>query len=214
MFTYPLLCYTASVKKYKEMTVMKNKNTKVLKIALTALFAALSYVAFAYLKIPLPGNTALHIGNACCVLCALLLGGVYGGLAGSIGMTIADLLDPVYITSAPKTFVLKLCIGLITGFVAHHIAHISEEHEQRYIIKWSVLASIAGLVFNVIFDPIVGYFYKMYILNIPQELASIAEKWGSAATFINAVVSVILVTILYSALRPVLKKAGLFLTVK
>ena len=47
------------------------------------------------------------------MLGALLLGGWYGGLAGSIGMTIADLMDPVYITGAPKTFVLKLCIGLI-----------------------------------------------------------------------------------------------------
>ena len=29
------------------------------------------------------------------MLGALLLGGWYGGLAGSIGMTIADLMDPV-----------------------------------------------------------------------------------------------------------------------
>ena len=39
------------------------------------------------------------------MLGALLLGGWYGGLAGSIGMTIADLMDPVYITGAPKTFI-------------------------------------------------------------------------------------------------------------
>ena len=57
---------------------------------------------------------------------ALLLGGWYGGLAGAIGMTIADIMDPVYITVAPKTFILKLCIGLITGLVAHKIAKINE----------------------------------------------------------------------------------------
>ncbi len=58
------------------------------------------------IKIPVPGGdaTSLHIGNTFCVLGALLLGGWYGGLAGSIGMTIADLMDPVYITGAPKTF--------------------------------------------------------------------------------------------------------------
>ncbi len=191
---------------------MKNVNQKVLKIALSALFAALSYVAFTYLQIPLPGGTALHIGNAFCVLCALLLGGAYGGVAGSIGMTIADLMDPVYITSAPKTFILKLCIGLITGFIAHNIANISEEHDQKYIVKWAMLASAGGLAFNIIFDPIVGYFYKYYVLKVPQELSSIAAKWGAGATFVNAVVSVILVTFVYSALRPVLKKSGLFLT--
>ena len=144
---------------------MKNRdNDKVYKLVLTALMAALCYVAFTFLKIPIPtpggDTTALHIGNAFCVLAALLLGGGYGGVAGSLGMTIADLLDPVYITSAPKTFILKLCIGLIAGFVAHNIAHITEEHDSKYIVKWSLIASVAGLGFNVVMDPIVGYFYK------------------------------------------------------
>ena len=196
------------------MTVMKNRNQTILKIALTAVFAALSYIAFMYLQIPLPVGTALHIGNALCVLCALLLGGGYGGFAGSIGMTIADLMNPIYVTSAPKTFILKLCIGLITGLIAHKIAHISEEHDQKYIMKWTILASVGGLAFNVIFDPIVGYFYNQYILGIPQELASISAKWGTAATFINAVVSVVLVTMVYAVARPALKKSGLFLNLE
>ena len=92
-------------------------NSTVMKIAQTALFAALCYVIFTYLqiKIPMPGGdaTSIHLGNAFCVLAALLLGGWYGGLAGAIGMGIADVMDPIYITGAPKTFILKLCIGLI-----------------------------------------------------------------------------------------------------
>ena len=109
---------------------MNKQNTTVMKLAETALLAALCYVSFTFLqiKIPVPGGdaTSLHIGNTFCVLGALLLGGWYGGLAGAIGMTIADLMDPVYITGAPKTFVLKLCIGLITGLVAHKLAKINE----------------------------------------------------------------------------------------
>lgn len=192
---------------------MKNQTQKVQKLALTALFAAVCYVAFTYLKVPLPGGTALHVGNAFCVLCALMLGGVYGGLAGSIGMTIADLLDPIYISSAPKTFVLKLCIGLITGLVAHKLAHITESNDQKYVFKWTILSSVAGLAFNVIFDPLVGYFYKLAI-GMDADVASILTKWSSAATFINAVASVIIVTILYMALRPVMKKAGFFMHCK
>ncbi len=188
------------------------KNEKVLKLAMTGLFAALSYVAFTYLKIDLPGGTALHIGNAFCVLCALLLGGGYGGLAGSLGMTIADLLSG-YATSAPKTFVLKLCIGLITGLVAHRVAHLSEDHPKSYQLKWVILSSGAGLLFNIIFDPLVGYFYKQYILGVPQELNSIMTKWSSAATFINAVVSIVLVTVIYMALRPLLISQHLFIHV-
>ena len=188
-------------------------NSTVMKIAQTALFAALCYVIFTYLqiKIPMPGGdaTSIHLGNAFCVLAALLLGGWYGGLAGAIGMGIADVMDPIYITGAPKTFILKLCIGLITGLVAHKIAKINESTDKKYIFKWSLLASVAGLAFNVIADPIVGYFYKQYILGQPQELAQALAKMSAAATFINAVVSVILVAIIYNAVRPVLIKSHL-----
>ncbi len=188
-------------------------NSTVMKIAQTALFAALCYVIFTYLqiKIPMPGGdaTSIHLGNAFCVLAALLLGGWYGGLAGAIGMGIADVMDPIYITGAPKTFILKLCIGLITGLVAHKIAKINESTDKKYIFKWSLLASIAGLAFNVIADPIVGYFYKQYILGQPQQMAEVLAKWSAAATFVNAVLSTIVVVIIYNALRPALAKSGM-----
>ena len=189
------------------------KNSTVMKIAQTALFAALCYIIFTYLqiKIPMPGGdaTSIHLGNAFCVLAALLLGGWYGGLAGAIGMGIADVMDPIYITGAPKTFILKLCIGLITGLVAHKIAKINESTDKKYIFKWSLLASIAGLAFNVIADPIVGYFYKQYILGQPQQMAEVLAKWSAAATFVNAILSTIVVVIIYNALRPALAKSGM-----
>lgn len=188
-------------------------NSTVMKIAQTALFAALCYVIFTYLqiKIPMPGGdaTSIHLGNAFCVLAALLLGGWYGGLAGAIGMGIADVMDPIYITGAPKTFILKLCIGLITGLVAHKIAKINESTDKKYIFKWSLLASVAVLAFNVIADPIVGYFYKQYILGQPQQMAEVLAKWSAATTFVNAILSTIVVVIIYNALRPVLAKSGM-----
>lgn len=197
---------------------MERRNETVIKLAQTALMAALCYVSFTFLqiKIPMPGGdaTSLHIGNAFCVLGALILGGWYGGLAGAIGMSVADLMDPVYITGAPKTFVLKLCIGLITGLVAHRIAKLNESTDRRYVARWSVIASVAGLAFNVIADPVVGFFYNQYILGQPQQMAEVLAKWGAAATFVNAVVSTILVGVLYNALRPVLLRAGMIHMVK
>lgn len=192
---------------------MEKRNETMIKLAQTALVAALCYVTFTFLqiKIPMPGGdaTSLHLGNAVCVLGALLLGGGYGGLAGAIGMSIADIMDPVYITVAPKTFVLKLCIGLIVGFVAHRIAKINESTDKKYVVKWSIIASVAGLGFNVLADPLVGYFYKQWILGQPQEMAEVLAKWSTATTFVNAVVSVLLVGFLYNALRPVLLRSGI-----
>lgn len=194
------------------------KNDKLYKLTVTGLMAALCYVAFTFIKIPIPtpggDTTALHIGNAFCVLAALLLGGVYGGLAGSIGMTIADILDPTYITSAPKTFILKFLIGLIAGFIAHKIAHISQDHTKSYVFKWSLIASVVSLGFNVIADPIFGYFYKNFILGVPSPAAKIMATWSAGTTAVNAVIGTIVVVVVYNALRPVLKKAGLFTSIQ
>lgn len=191
------------------------QNEKVQKIALTGLFAALSYAVFTFLqiKIPLPGGdaTSLHLGNAVCVLGALLLGGVYGGIGGAIGMTIADLLDPVYIVYAPRTFLLKLCIGLITGLVAHKFGKISQKNDTKDVLKWTVLAAACGLLFNAVFDPLIGYYYKLLILGKPA--AELMLTWKAASSSINAVTSTIVSTAVYMGMRPTLKKAGLFFTI-
>ena len=196
---------------------MENKNSRIVKLMQTGILAALCFVSFTFLqiKIPVPGGdaTSLHVGNAFCVLAALLLGGWYGGLSGAIGMTISDLLDPAYILGAPKTFVLKLCIGLIVGLVAHKYAKIDQSNDKKYIAKWSIIAAICGLSFNVVFDPVVGYFYKQYILGQPQQMAAVLAKFSVVTTFINAVVSVILVGFIYNAIRPILTKSGLLLPV-
>lgn len=195
---------------------MKQKNSKAYKVALTGLMAALSYVVFTFLqiKITLPGGdaTSIHLGNAVCVLGALLLGGLYGGIGGALGMTIGDLFDPVYIAYAPKTFILKLCIGLITGFVAHKLGKISTSNDTKHVLKWTIIAAISGLLFNVIFDPLVGYFYKLLILGKPA--AELTLAWNVASTSINAVTSTIVSVLLYMALRPAMRKADLLPEIK
>lgn len=111
----------------------KPVDTKVL--AQAALCAALCYVGATFIKIDVPvgtEKTMFHFGNVFCVLAALLIGGAWGGLAGAVGMTISDL-TTAYVTSAPKTFILKLCIGLIVGFVAHKLFHLSKDHSAKYV---------------------------------------------------------------------------------
>jgi len=182
------------------------------KLALAAMFAALCYIGFTFFKIDIPvgdDSTAFHLGNVFCVLAALLIGGLWGGLAGAVGMTIADL-TTIYVTSAPKTFVLKLCIGLITGLVAHKVFHISQDEKRKVPVSVAtVLSCAAGMAFNVVADPLVGYLYKTYVLGIPQNAADILLKISALTTSVNAVIAVIAATIFYLALRPALKKADL-----
>ena len=131
------------------------EDSRIYKLALTGLFAALSYVVFTFLqiKITLPGGdaTSIHLGNAVCVLGALILGGFYGGLGG---------------------------------------------------------APVCGLLFNVIFDPLVGYFYKLAILGKPA--ADLVLAWNIASTSINAVTSAAAAVVIYMPLRSTLIRSGLF----
>lgn len=191
----------------------KRKPVPVKTLCMAALFAALCYVGFELFRIDIPvgdSSTAFHLGNVFCVLAALFLGGTWGGMAGAVGMTIADLMIPAYITSAPKTFLLKLGIGLITGFVAHKIFHLSQERTRKVpMAAATVISCAAGMLFNVIADPLVGYFYKMYVLGIPQEAATIWAKMGAVTTAVNALVAVAAASVFYLALRPALKRTKL-----
>lgn len=185
------------------------------KLAQAGLLAALCYIGFSVFKIDIPvgpEKTAFHFGNVFCVLAALLLGGYWGGLAGAVGMTIGDLTTS-YVTSAPKTFLLKLCIGLIVGLVAHNIFKLSRDHSPKYVTGVTILACVCGMGFNIVADPLVGYFYKTYLLGVPQDIASTLAKMATVTTAVNAVVAIIASSVFYLALRPALRKADLFVTV-
>ena len=189
------------------------KNNRIYNLSLAALFAAMCYIGFAFFKIDIPvgsEKTAFHLGNVFCVLAALFIGPFWGGMAGAVGMTIADLTSG-YVTSAPKTFLLKLCIGLITGFVAHKVFKLSQDKENRKLplTAATAISCAAGMGFNIVADPLVGYFYKMYVLGVPQDAANIWAKIGAITTSVNAVVAVIAATVLYVALRKAMKRTNL-----
>ena len=187
-------------------------NSKTYQLALAALFAALSYAVFTFLQIKIPVGadmTSIHLGNAVVVLGAFIIGGPLGGIAGAIGMSIGDLLDPVYAPLVPKTLFCKLLIGLITGFVAHRIGGITKTDDPKHILCWTIIAAACGLIFNMFADPIIGYWYKILILGKPA--ADLSLKINFVATTINAVVSLVVSVAVYAALRPALQKAGFFM---
>ena len=185
------------------------EHKKILKLTQCALIAALAYVGFQFLRIDIPvgtERTSIHLGNTFVVIGALLLGG-WGGFAGAMGLTMADLTSG-YITSAPKTFILKLVIGLITTLVARKLFHIEKEPGIKAQTKIALCASAASLGCNVVLDPLFGYFYKAYIFGIPQDLSAALAKIGSATTLVNAVASTIMVFLLWPALYTALARSG------
>ena len=181
------------------------------KLVYAGIFAAITYVVFTFLSIPIPppggGKVTVHLGNAFCILGVLLLGTWYGSLGGALGLVIADLLDPVYIVEAPATFVLKLCMGLIAGFVAHKLGHLDSQTDHAHILRWTAAASAAALLFNAVCDPLVRYAYKILIIGRPAAEVTLAVNL--VVTAINSIVSLFAVVLLYMALRAPLRKMEL-----
>ena len=91
--------------------------------------------------------------------------------------------------------------------------HLSDDSRRKVPLPVAtVLSCAAGLAFNVVADPLTGYFYKRYLLGVPQEIATIWAKMGALTTLVNAVIAIIAATVLYLALRPALKRTGLYRT--
>lgn len=186
------------------------KNNSVLRLTVTALMAALCYVAFTFLQIKIPtpvGFTSFHLGNTFCVLAALFLGGLPGGIAGAIGMGIGDLLDPVYITVAPKTIILKLGIGIVTGVFAHKVFKIKNKTGKE-LYKATILSTTAGMVFNVIGEPLFSYVYYLVLLGNAEKAVTYLAVAKFVTTGVNAVLAIIISSALYIAMYPRLKNNG------
>lgn len=182
------------------------KNERIYKLVITALMSALCYVSFTLIQIKVPtpaGYTSFHLGNVFCVLAALMIDGVSGGLAGAIGMSIADILDPAYVLTVPKTFILKFFIGYIVGTIAHKVFNINEKDNPR---KEVIISICVGMLFNIIAEPTLSYIYYSLILGNVDKAASYLTitKWITTAT--NAVLTIVITPILYFSLKKILKK--------
>lgn len=94
---------------------MNERKKKTFNLVLFAIMTALCYLG-TFIMIPLPTGAKIHLGNLFCIIAALLLGGVKGGLVGSLGMGLNDLhfyLDTP--STIIRTLILKFLMGLVAG---------------------------------------------------------------------------------------------------
>lgn len=126
------------------------------KIATIGIMAALSFVAYEFFRIPnvLGTGSSFHLGNTFTALTALMLDGVSGGLAGAIGLALADIMagDPGY---AITTFILKFIIGIVCGVFAHKVfklQDLSAADGVKYYVA-VIGSAFSGLLVNVFTDP-------------------------------------------------------------
>lgn len=116
-----------------------NNNLK--KLILAALFAALSCVATMSIRIPTPGTGGyIHPGDAIVILSGVILGPVWGFLAGGIGSALSDLIGGYFIY-VPITFVIKGLVALAAGLLYQKVG---KNQKSRYIAV--VLGGVADII--------------------------------------------------------------------
>ena len=153
-------------------------NSNLKKIIMTALFAALACVATMSIRIPTPGTGGyIHPGDAIVILAGIILGPVYGMLAGGIGSALSDLIGG-YFVYVPITLVIK-------GLVA-----LCRSGKNRYVAV--ILGGITDIVFVA-----GGYFICEFFLYGSGAAASIPANiiQGVGGLIISAVLYPVLIAI-------------------
>lgn len=96
--------------------LLMGKNNLLLKnMILTAIFSGLCFVGV-YIKIQLPVGM-IHLGNFICIIASLLCGGLVGGISGSLGMGLSDILYyGGFSAGVARTLLLKFGMGVLVGY--------------------------------------------------------------------------------------------------
>ena len=138
-----------------------NNNLK--KLILAALFAALSCVATMSIRIPTPGTGGyIHPGDAIVILSGVILGPVWGFLAGGIGSALSDLIGG-YFVYVPITFMIKGLVALAAGLLYQKVG---KTQKSRYAAV--VLGGVADIILVA-----GGYFVCEYFIYGAGAAASI-----------------------------------------
>lgn len=102
-------------------------DTKIRKLVLAALFAALCTVMTLVIQVPSPMQGYVNLGDCAVLLAAWVLGPLYGGAAAGIGSMLADLLTG-YAHYAPGTFAIKLSMAAAAALLFQLLRRCSVPH--------------------------------------------------------------------------------------
>ena len=188
------------------MNTQKTLSTK--KLVTAALLAALT-IAGSSLRITLPieiaGTTSFHPGNIMCALSGILLGPWLGGLAAGLGSAIYDMLNPLYISEAWITFLLKGAYGLATGLIAWFGC-------KRWGYGKATAATVAGALTYATLYLAKSYFYNGLLLSgLTPDAAMLTLISKLPATTFNAVIAIVCAPILAVSIRTALQRNHLSL---
>ena len=137
--------------------------SKIKRIVISALLAALACVATMIIKIPTPLNGYVNLGDCVVLLSGWLLSPGYGFLAAGLGSALADLFSG-YAAYAPATFIIKGAMAL----VAFYCLRLMSKRIGRLVsqIIGAVLAELVMVAGYFVFEGFL-YGFAPSVVNIP-----------------------------------------------
>ena len=159
--------------------VALERNKKLKRLVLAALFAALSCVSTLIIQIPSPMQGYVNLGDCFVLLGAYALGPIWGGAAGGIGSMLADLLAG-YAHYAPGTLVIKALSALVAALIF-------KTQKSRRSVLPVILGGLAGETVMV-----AGYFgYACLLLG-----KGLAAATSIPGNLVQAAVGIIASTVM------------------
>ena len=172
------------------------------RVVFIALMAAIVYVLTLF-RFPLLGSK-VHFANAACLLAGLLFGPVSGGLAAGIGSALNDAIAGGYdFIQCLITLVSKF----LMAFICALIAGTYRDEEPRHVRV--IVGSVVGALSYVALYMLKTFIYQRFVYGNPMDAVWTVMLGKLPASMINAVFAMIVAPLLYAAVRPALKKAGL-----
>jgi uncharacterized membrane protein len=163
----------------------RGKRTPVLTTTLSAVAIALVFVSTFSIQVPIPATGGyFNFGDIAIFIMALTFGPVIGGISGSIGSSLSDLLGGFGIF-APFTFVIKGLEGLLAGLISQRM------FRDGTLKGWSISNLLGWIVGSVAM--VGGYFlaesYFIALVFGSSEFTGIAAASGEVPFNILQVVA-------------------------
>ena len=163
-------------------------DSKIRKLVLAALMAALCTIMTMVIQVPSPMQGYVNLGDCAVLMSAWVLGPLYGGAAAGIGSALADLLSG-YAHYVPGTFAIKLVMAVAAALIFRAAT-------KKGLSASSVLLGqiVGGVVAEVIM--VLGYF-AYASLWLGKGLAAAASIPGN---IVQGVFGLVAATVVYNVL--------------
>lgn len=160
-------------------------------ITIMALYVGLTVIGTT-IRVPLPalmGNPFFHFGMPILCLAVLTLGFFKGSLAGGVGFVIFDVLNGL-IVDAP----IMLVESFVVGGALYLSCHLFKSYQEKLWFIPLVMSITAVVKVTIVF---IENLLIQLIMGNSLEVSAVASVSTLYITALNAVVAVIIVSILY-----------------